>query len=97
LNRRRKKNKTDIHLTQVTSNLKSHQNKLTRMSASRIIIIIIMTIKESYLIIFKCHYCSEHYTSDDERIVHIGVEHPGRMFWPKSEDFENRLNPDKQN
>jgi len=46
---------------------------------------------------FKCHYCSEHHTSDDERIVHIDVEHPGRMFWPKPKDFENRLNPDKQN
>jgi hypothetical protein len=40
---------------------------------------------------FNCFYCSEVYSSDMERVKHIGVEHPGKMFWPTPEDFENRL------
>jgi hypothetical protein len=39
----------------------------------------------------NCFYCSQSYPDDKERFKHIGIEHPGKMFWPTPEDFENRL------
>jgi|SRR5918999_2566533 hypothetical protein len=45
---------------------------------------------------FSCFYCSQTYSSDKERIKHIDSEHPGKLYYPTQEDFENRLCPDKQ-
>ena len=41
---------------------------------------------------FKCFHCNEIYSSDGERVAHIGAEHPGKLYYPNPEDFENRLN-----
>ncbi len=38
-----------------------------------------------------CFYCNQAYPDDKERIKYIGIEHPGKMFWPTPDDFENRL------
>jgi hypothetical protein len=40
---------------------------------------------------FNCFYCSQAYSSNIERIEHIDAEHPGKMYYPKPEDFEKRL------
>jgi len=40
---------------------------------------------------FSCFYCSQTYSSDKERIKHIGYEHPGKLYYPTPEDFEKRL------
>jgi hypothetical protein len=31
---------------------------------------------------FKCFYCFENYSSDEERVTHIEYEHPGKMYYP---------------
>jgi hypothetical protein len=41
---------------------------------------------------FKCFYCFEYHSSDEERVTHIEYEHPGKMHYPTPEDFRNRLN-----
>ena len=41
---------------------------------------------------FKCFYCNRFCSSDNERITHTDNEHPGRLYYPNPEDFENRLN-----
>jgi hypothetical protein len=40
---------------------------------------------------FNCFYCSQTYSSDKERVKHIGYEHPGKLYYPTPEDFEKRL------
>ena len=40
---------------------------------------------------FNCFYCSQTYSSDKERVKHIDYEHPGKLYYPTQEDFENRL------
>jgi hypothetical protein len=39
----------------------------------------------------KCFYCSEVYSNDQERVIHIDNAHPGKLYYPTPEDFENRL------
>ena len=41
---------------------------------------------------FNCFYCSEHYSSDVERVKHIESKHQGKLYYPTPEDFRNRLN-----
>ena len=41
---------------------------------------------------FKCFYCSEHQSSDLERVKHIESKHQGKLYYPTPEDFRNRLN-----
>lgn len=38
----------------------------------------------------KCFYCDQFYESDIKRVRHITDEHPGRLYYPNPEDFENR-------
>jgi hypothetical protein len=38
----------------------------------------------------KCFYCDQFYESDIKRVKHITDEHPGRLYYPNPEDFENR-------
>ena len=40
---------------------------------------------------FKCFYCTKSHSTDIERITHIACEHPGKIYYPTPEDFENRL------
>jgi hypothetical protein len=40
---------------------------------------------------FKCFYCEQFCSSDSKRVTHIDNEHPGRLYYPNPEDFENRL------
>jgi hypothetical protein len=40
---------------------------------------------------FNCFYCDQAYSSDKERVKHIGYEHPGKLYYPTPEDFEKRL------
>jgi len=42
---------------------------------------------------FRCFYCNEFYSSDQERVVHIEYSHPGKIYYQTPEDFENRLKP----
>jgi hypothetical protein len=41
---------------------------------------------------FNCFYCSKSHSTNKERITHINYEHPGKIYYPTPEDFENRLN-----
>jgi hypothetical protein len=41
---------------------------------------------------FKCFYCCDYYSSDEERVKHIESKHQGNLFYPTPEDFRNRLN-----
>lgn len=41
---------------------------------------------------FKCFHCNGFYSSDRERVAHIGAEHSCRFCYPNPEDFENLLN-----
>ncbi len=41
---------------------------------------------------FNCFYCSEHHSSDVERVKHIESKHQGKLYYPTSEDLRNRLN-----
>jgi hypothetical protein len=41
---------------------------------------------------FKCFYCSQVCSSNNDRVQHIDNEHPGNLYYPTPEDFENRLN-----
>jgi aspartate carbamoyltransferase regulatory subunit len=40
---------------------------------------------------FKCFYCTKSHSTDIERITHIDYEHPGKIYYPTPEDFENIL------
>ena len=40
---------------------------------------------------FNCFYCIQTYSNDKERVKHIDNDHPGKMYYPTQEDFENRL------
>ena len=40
---------------------------------------------------FKWFYCDLMHKSNIERIKHIDNEHPGKLYYPTLEDFENRL------
>jgi hypothetical protein len=40
---------------------------------------------------FNCFYCNQYYSSYKEHIEHIRYEHPAKLYYPKPEDFENRL------
>ena len=39
----------------------------------------------------NCFYCSQAYSSDKERAMHIDYDHPGKLHYPTPKDFENRL------
>jgi hypothetical protein len=41
---------------------------------------------------FNCFYCSEHHSSDVERVKHIESKHQDKLYYPTPEDFRNRLN-----
>jgi hypothetical protein len=40
---------------------------------------------------FKCFYCSQVCSSNNDRVLHIENEHQGKLYYPTPEDFENRL------
>jgi hypothetical protein len=40
---------------------------------------------------FICFYCDKLCPSNKERIAHIDQYHPGRIYYPTPQDFENRL------
>ncbi len=40
---------------------------------------------------FNCFYCDKAYSSDKERIKHIGYEHPGKLYYQTPEDLQKRL------
>jgi hypothetical protein len=40
---------------------------------------------------FNCFYYSQIYSSDMERVKHIAIEHPEKMFWPTPEDLESSI------
>ena len=42
---------------------------------------------------FRCFYCDEFCSNDKERVAHIDYAHPGKLYYPTPEDFENRLRP----
>ena len=42
---------------------------------------------------FRCFYCNELYSNDQERVVHIDQSHPGKLYYATTEDFKNRLKP----
>jgi hypothetical protein len=42
---------------------------------------------------FRCFYCNEFCSYDEERVAHIDYAHPGKLYYPTPEDFENRLRP----
>ena len=41
----------------------------------------------------RCFYCNEAFSNDLERVLHIEDTHPGNLYYPTPEDFENRLRP----
>jgi hypothetical protein len=42
--------------------------------------------------LFKCFHCDDQsFASDKQRIDHVSLMHPGKMYYPTPEDFENRL------
>ena len=41
---------------------------------------------------FKCFYCNHVCSSNNDRVQHIENEHPGKLYYPTPQDFENRLN-----
>ena len=40
---------------------------------------------------FKCFYCSQVCPSNNDRVQHIDNEHPGKLYYPTPEDFQDRL------
>ena len=51
----------------------------------------IILAEEQESLTFKCFHCNQFCSSDIERIGHIDSEHPGKLYYPNPEDFENRL------
>jgi hypothetical protein len=45
---------------------------------------------------FKCFYCDQLCLDDREHITHIDSEHTGKLYYPTPSDFENRLDPHRQ-
>lgn len=45
---------------------------------------------------FKCIHCNQYFASDNNRVEHISLDHPGRMYYPVPEDFQNRLFKQKE-
>ena len=41
---------------------------------------------------FKCFYCNHVCSSNNDRVQHIDNEHPGKLYYPTPEDFQDRLN-----
>jgi hypothetical protein len=45
---------------------------------------------------FKCLYGDQLCLDYKERDTHIDAEHPGKLYYPTPADFENRLDPHRQ-
>jgi hypothetical protein len=41
---------------------------------------------------FKCFYCNQVCSSNNDCIQHMDNEHQGKLYYPTPQDFENRLN-----
>ena len=41
---------------------------------------------------FKCFYCDQVCSSNNDRVQHIENEHQGKLHYPTPEDFQDRLN-----
>jgi DNA replicative helicase MCM subunit Mcm2 (Cdc46/Mcm family) len=44
---------------------------------------------------FRCFYCNECHSSDQERAIHIDHVHRGKLYYPTPDDFDKRLRPNK--
>ena len=45
---------------------------------------------------FECFYCNQFCLNDEEHIAHIDAEHPRKLHYPTPADFEERLDPLRQ-